>query len=131
MSINHPKKILIVDDEEDILTSLSIILRLANYAVIFASSGRVAIELARKELPDLIILDVLLHDIDGGSIVNILLEEPTIANIPILFLTGILRNKEDLLIKKEGSGKRGSHFIMAKPVSKEELLEMISKILTA
>ena len=128
MPIKYLKKILIVDDEEDILISLSNILRRANYEVISAASGQEALKLAREKLPDLIIMDIVIPDIDGGAVANILSEGETTAKIPVIFLTGILSKEEELLSKKEGGRKSGSYYMMAKPVSKDDLLEMINKI---
>ena len=127
----YPKKILVVDDEEDALVPLSNILRRAQYAVITTTKGEEAIALSKQKLPDLIILDILLPDIDGGSVAEILSQEPSTAGIPIIFLTGILSKEEELLSKQEGGRKSGKHYMLAKPVTKEDLLQVIQKILPA
>jgi len=120
-----PKKILIVDDEEDILTYLSNILKRANYQVISASKGREAVDLAIHELPDLIILDIaLLDDMDGGDVAFTLSEKPSTADIPIIFLTALMRKDEEKKL-----GKSGRRYMMAKPVTQVELLKMIDKAL--
>ena len=131
MSPLYPKKILIVDDEADVRFFLSNILKRAQYAVFSAATGEEAIELAKTRQPDLIVLDILLPGVDGGSVAETLSEDQATAAIPILFLTGILSKEEELLGKKEGGVKSGKHFMMAKPVAKEELLAMIAKILCA
>ena len=118
------KKILIVDDEEEALFHLINILRRANYKVISATGGEQAVELARKMHPDLIILDIVMPDLDGGDVATILSENPSTAGIPIIFLTGILTKEEELLGKT--SGKR---YVIAKPAMPEDLLDMVNKVI--
>ena len=129
MAIIYPKKILIVDDEEDTLISLGNILRRANYFVSTTTNGEEAIKLAKANHPDLIILDIVLPGLDGGSVADIISKDPATAHTPILFLTGILSKEEELQCKKEGGKKSGKHYMMAKPVSAEDIREMLSKIL--
>ena len=129
MAIVYPKKILIVDDEEDTLISLGNILRRANYIVSTTTSGEEAIKLAKANHPDLVILDIVLPGLDGGSVADILSNDPATANTPILFLTGILSKEEELQGRKEGGKKSGKHYMMAKPVSAEDIREILSKIL--
>lgn len=124
------KKILIVDDERDVLVYLGNILRRERFEVITAASGQEAIELARKLCPDLIVLDMLIPDISGAGVATILSEGEATASIPILFLTGMIDKQEETLIKKQAAGTiSGSHVVMAKPVNKKELLTTIRKIL--
>ena len=129
MAIVYPKKILIVDDEEDTLISLGNILRRANYIVSTTTNGEEAIKLAKANHPDLVILDIVLPGLDGGSVADILSNDPATANTPILFLTGILSKEEELQGRKEGGKKSGKHYMMAKPVSAEDIREILSKIL--
>ncbi len=118
------KKILLVDDEEEILTQVGAILERANYEVICASSGFEAIDLAKEKRPDLIILDIILPDIDGGEVAYRLSQEPATADIPIVFLTGILKKGEEHLVKKTGN-----RYVLAKPVNAEEFLGMLKILL--
>lgn len=129
MAIIYPKKILIVDDEEDTLVSLGNILRRSNYIVSTTTNGEEAIKLAKANHPDLVILDIVLPGLDGGSVADILSNDPATAHTPILFLTGILSKEEELQGRKEGGKKSGKHYMMAKPVSAEDIREMLSKIL--
>lgn len=124
-----PKKILLVDDERDVLFYLGNILKRANFEVILSDRGAEAIKLAKEKQPDLIILDIILLDINGGTVATILSEKPSTVNIPIIFLTGIIRKDEELLWRKAGGVKTGKRLVVAKPVSKKELLEVISRIL--
>lgn len=120
------KKILVVDDEEEILVPLYNILKRANYEVTPASNGKEALEALKDFKPDLIILDVVMPQMDGGELANILSDDQKTAKIPILFLTGILTKEEEI------SGKNNSQqrYFMSKPADKDELLKTIQKILT-
>jgi CheY-like chemotaxis protein len=116
------KRILIVDDEEHMVAILESRLLSAGYAVLRTTSGKEAIEIAKRELPDFIISDVLMPDVDGGDISSALETDPLTKNIPILFLTGLLRKEEE----KDRRTLKGRYF-MAKPYESEELLRVIAQ----
>jgi CheY-like chemotaxis protein len=118
------KKILVVDDEKEFLTYLAAILRRAKYNVITATRGKEAVALTNEHKPDLILLDVVLPDFDGGEIASLLSKDPSTASIPIIFLTGILRKEEE-----SSSAKSGKRLIIAKPVEAEKLLATIEEII--
>lgn len=122
--LKRPQKILVVDDEKEALDFLLSILRRANYEVISATTGNEAVELATKAQPNLIILDIILPDIDGGEVASILARDSRTENIPIIFLTGILRKDEE-----SPDLKTGRRYVLAKPVIKEDLLKTISQVI--
>lgn len=118
------KRILLVDDEEEVLEHLSGILERFAHKVITTTKGKEAVNLAKTTLPDLIILDIILPDMEGGQVAAIIGEDTATADIPIIFLSGIVLTKED-----EISGEKlGRHYVLAKPISAEELLETMDKI---
>lgn len=119
------KKILVVDDEEEILIPVTNILRRANYEVIATTKGKQAVELAINQRPDLIILDIVLPDMGGSEIVVALYNNPSTANIPIILLTGILTKQEEEFLGE----KTGKHYIMAKPITGKELLGKVREVL--
>jgi DNA-binding response OmpR family regulator len=121
------KRILVVDDEEEALVHLKNILERANYAVIATTKGMEALKLAQENHPDLIILDVFLPDLEGGEVAAKLAEDPACMNIPVIFLSGVVMTKKD----KFSGEKFGRHYIMAKPVAQKEMLEMVTKVLSA
>ncbi len=82
-------KVLVVDDEPDIVELLRHNLEGEGYEVIRATSGMEALNAARKHLPDLILLDLMLPDLDGFSICEILRCQPSTAGIPIILLTAM------------------------------------------
>lgn len=83
------QKILVVDDEEDIVELVAYNLEIAGYTAIRAYNGLEALNKARKHLPDLILLDLMLPDMDGFSICEILRCQPSTADIPVIVLTAM------------------------------------------
>jgi CheY-like chemotaxis protein len=112
------KKILVVDDEEDIRMVVERRLVTAGYAVVTAGNGRDGLLAAKKERPDLILLDINMPDMDGGEVGQQLKSDPGTAGIPIIYLTALA----DRTIREAG----GQHFL-SKPYNPKELLEAISK----
>lgn len=127
MAVVYPKKILIVDDEPDVLTSLRNILQRAGFIVFTASTGEAALEVSVTNLPDLIFLDIVLPGMEGSEVAAVLRENPKTAQIPIVFLTGIISKEEE----SQGSVRSGRHYVLAKPASKEDILAMIQNVLPA
>jgi two-component system, OmpR family, alkaline phosphatase synthesis response regulator PhoP len=113
-------KILLVDDEPDILEFLSYNLKKENYIVLTASNGDDAIEIANKERPDIIILDLMMPVKDGIVTCGLLRENPKLANTLILFLTA--RNEDYLQVASFDIG--GDDFI-TKPVKPKLLVARI------
>jgi DNA-binding response OmpR family regulator len=119
------KKILLADDEVDILGALGNILTRNNYEVISTDKGKEVVKLANNSQPDAIILDLLMPDMDGTEVAAMLERYSTTKDIPIIFLTGTLTKGEEMPGKK--TGKR--HYALAKPVSSEELLKVVESAL--
>ncbi len=117
-------KILIVDDEKDIVIPLKTSLESDNYNVVEAYTGYEAIEKAHFEIPDLIILDLGLPDIDGYEVCNRLRKDPLTRMIPIIMLTG--RNTID---NKIGGLDIGADDYITKPFNLGELKARIHTVL--
>ncbi len=81
------QKILLVDDEQDILEFLSYNLKKENYIVYTANNGKEALTAAKKEIPDLILLDVMMPGMDGVETCREIRETPELKNVMIAFLT--------------------------------------------
>lgn len=116
--------ILVVDDDKVILRTLEKILIRAGYVVIPLSRGREAIKIAKDKTPDLIILDIMMPDMDGGDVAHALRNDSETKNIPILFLSSLVTKRE-----KQSSSKRHGIYFMAKPFERDELLSKIKKLL--
>jgi two-component system, OmpR family, alkaline phosphatase synthesis response regulator PhoP len=119
------KKVLIVDDEEDVLWMLGKRLTAGGYSVITATNGTDAIALAKSKRPDLIILDVLMTDIDGPEVNISLKENPETRDIPVIFLSGMLPKREDA----EGGRIVADYLWFDKPYDILKLMTAIEELL--
>jgi len=81
------KKVLIIEDDEIIRENMSEILALANYDVTSAANGKIGVEKARNEQPDLIICDIMMPELDGYGVIYLLSKDPRTSGIPFIFLT--------------------------------------------
>ena len=117
------KKILIIDDDEDIISLIKIILENESYSVIGASSGEEGIKTAIKQKPELILLDIMMPVMDGWEILKMLRTEESTRKIPVAMLTC----KTDVKDKLTGL-QEGAIDYITKPFSPEELIERVDKI---
>ena len=81
------KRLLLVDDEVELVEMIKFRLEASGYEVLTANDGQQALEMARREKPDLIILDVMLPKMDGYKVCNLLKKDTRYANIPIMMFT--------------------------------------------
>src|SRR3989338_677527 len=116
-----PKKILIVEDDKDLLFLLAKKITDAGFVTIKAETGQEALDFLTNEKPDLVLLDILLPDIDGLSVLNEIASKPEMKNLPVI----ILSNLDD-----EGSREQaaaiGDYEYLVK--AKTDLGEVIKKI---
>jgi two-component system alkaline phosphatase synthesis response regulator PhoP len=120
----NKKKILIVDDERDIVKALMIRLESNGYEVVTAFDWAQGIAMANKEMPDLILLDIRMPSGNGFSVVELLKKSDRTNRIPIIFLTGSPeRNAEERAIEL------GARFYIKKPYDPEELLDAVKRAL--
>jgi DNA-binding NarL/FixJ family response regulator len=120
-AISLMKKILVIEDEPEMRRNLATILRLEKFEVSQAENGRAGLELARKNVPDLILCDVMMPELDGHGVLQALREDAKTANVPFIFLTA----------KGEKSDQRsgmnlGADDYLTKPVGKDDLLSAIT-----
>jgi DNA-binding response OmpR family regulator len=120
------KKILIVDDEQDIVESLKFVLEGCNYSCYCAYNGEDGLKLAREIVPDLIILDVMMPRINGYKISRLLKFDKKYQNIPILMITA-RSQEEDKLIGEE----TGADEYITKPFDLDEVLSIVNKYLAS
>lgn len=118
------KTILIVDDERDALFILDGELTGRGYSVIAADNGNDALNLAKSERPDLIILDLWIPGMDGAEVATKLKEDPRTKDIPVIFLTCLFDKREG---EEEGRVVAGK-VLIAKPYSIEGLSDQIEKL---
>ncbi|MBN1312550.1 MAG: response regulator transcription factor [Anaerolineae bacterium] len=79
--------ILVVDDDEDVLTSIVQVLEEADYTVKSASGGQAALDLIARQLPDLVVLDILMPEMDGLEVCRRIRADPFTSKLPVIFLT--------------------------------------------
>jgi DNA-binding response OmpR family regulator len=118
------KKILIVDDEMDILRSLNMRLKSEGYEVLLAGDGFAATQTALRDLPDLIILDIGMPAGDGHTVIQRLKSNMRTASIPVIFLTA-RSNEYDM----EKAAEEGAAGFVTKPFNSQYLMALIHKAL--
>lgn len=114
------KKILLIEDNQEIRENTAEILSLANYNVIEAENGKVGVELAKSEHPDLIICDIMMPQLDGYGVLHMLSKNPATSSIPFIFLTA-KSEKEDF---RKGMNL-GADDYLTKPFDDLELLDAV------
>ncbi len=114
------KKVLIVDDESDVVETIKFILELENIECLEADDGEKALYIAKKEKPDLILLDVMLPKLNGWNICHLLKFDERYKHIPILMLTAKTQEKDKNLGKETGADE-----YITKPFDMDELLEKV------
>jgi len=116
------KKILIVDDEKSLRKGIVMSLRSKGYMTLEAEDGAVGLELATSHVPDLIISDVYMDNMNGFVMVENLKEDPVTANIPVIMMTSAAQGagawKSDIAVE-----------YLEKPFSMPNLVELVEKIL--
>ena len=120
----HTKKILLVDDVKFFLELQKSFLKRTNCEILTASNGREGLELARKERPDLILMDLYMPEMDGDEACKAIKSDPELKDTPVIMVT------------KAGEGEEKGRCLLAgcdefvtKPINRMELLENVKKFL--
>ncbi len=118
------KKILIVDDEESITNVFKLLIeRTGKYEVRTETKGAKALAAAKKFKPDLILLDIMMPDLDGGEVAAQIKEDSETFDIPIVFVSAAITKQE----AEEKEKIHGGYPMLAKPVSLDELMSAVEK----
>lgn len=117
-------KILIAEDEPDIRDLVAFTLRFAGYEVVTGSNGEEAIELAKQEMPDLILLDVRMPRMTGYDACKIIKTEPGLEDVPVVFLSAKGQETE----VKDGMDAGAEEYLL-KPFAPDQLTERVRSIL--
>ena len=117
------KKILVVDDEDDILHFLELVLREKGYDVVTASGGHEALTKAQLEQPQLILLDIMMPQMDGWEVLKLLRVDEETADIPVAMLSARTEAKDRVQGLQEGAID-----YICKPFSLQDLLVKIETI---
>lgn len=114
------KKILVIEDEPEMRRNITILLRHCDYEPVAAENGRVGVETARREKPDLILCDVMMPEMDGYGVLQALQADVSLARIPFIFLTA-KGEKDDL----RSGMNMGADDYLTKPVANTDLVRAI------
>ena len=119
-----PKKIMVVDDEVDLVETLRFPLEMEGFEVLVSYNGEDALNKARKESPDLILLDLMLPKLDGYKVCRLLKFDEKYKHIPILMLTAKIQEKDKTLGIETGANE-----YITKPFEMEDLLRKVKAYL--
>lgn len=114
------KTILLIEDDTALRENTAELLELANYKVFTAPNGRIGIEVAKKQLPDIIVCDIMMPEVDGYGVLEAVSLEPSTTHIPFIFLSARTEHKE---VRK--GMDLGADDYLTKPFEEEELMSAI------
>ena len=118
------KKILIVEDTADLLANLEDFLTMEGYTVVTAPNARRALNILETDIPDLVISDLMMHEMDGFALVQEMKKKPALKNIPVtIFSAKPLQEYEDT------ARALGVNCCIKKPSTLEHILATIHKLL--
>ena len=118
------KKILVAEDERDIRDLIAFTLQFAGYQVVSAADGQEAVELAIKEIPNLILMDVRMPRMSGYEACRRIKTEPALQGVPIVFLSAKGQESEIRLGMEAGAEE-----YVVKPFAPAELVERVKQLL--
>lgn len=124
MPVPDKKTILVVDDEQDLLDLIEYNLKKEGFDVLKAEDGREGIDVARKQRPDLVLLDIMMPKMDGLEVLERMRNDKKLNRTPIIFLTA----RGDEKTEVEGLDKGGDDYI-TKPISTTKLISRIKAVL--
>ena len=120
MRPSQVRRVLVADDDPDMVTILRVNLEAEGYAVDAAVDGQAALDLARGTRPDMIVLDVMMPRIDGIAVLTEMRSDPDTRDIPIVLLTA-KSNDDDIW----AGWQAGADYYLTKPFQLDELLHFI------
>tara|TARA_R110001583_G_scaffold17941_1_gene72064 strand:- start:2766 stop:3137 length:372 start_codon:yes stop_codon:yes gene_type:complete len=118
------RKILIVDDEPNIVMSLEYLFKKENFEVFIARDGAEALEIAELKVPDIILLDIMMPNVDGYQVLRFLKESPKLNDIKVIFLSA--KNK---ISDIELGLQLGADKYISKPFSTKKLVNEVHNLL--
>ncbi|MFN8373201.1 MAG: response regulator transcription factor [Anaerolineae bacterium] len=118
------QRILVVDDDHEIVRLVRAYLEQANYHVLAAHNGETALHLMRRESPNLVVLDLMLPDRDGWDITRIARSDPALKSIPIIMLTARIEDTEKII-----GLELGADDYITKPFNPREVVARVRSVL--
>ncbi|WKN43048.1 response regulator transcription factor [Tunicatimonas pelagia] len=117
------KKVLLVDDEPNILLSLDFLMKKNGYEVFIARNGEEALDIAQQEKPNIVILDIMMPKVDGYEVCHFLKSQPDYSHTRIIFLSA--KSKEDDIQK---GYEAGADLYITKPFSTRTLVKQVKDL---
>lgn len=115
-------EILIIDDDPDMVTIISLLLTTNGHRPIGASGGKEGLKIARERLPDLILLDVMMPGIDGFEVLRELRLDSSTKEIPVVFVTGMCSAENE-----ERAKKLGAQCYITKPYQPDKFMDTVRR----
>ena len=126
--MNDKKRVLVVDDEVDVRTYISTLFQDQGYEILTAENGKEGFELAKKEKPDLITLDIAMPSQSGMRTFRMFKDSEELKSIPVIIITGMRENVESFIKRLKGFSSQPEGF-MGKPIDEEKLIKMVSDLI--
>jgi len=123
------RKVLVIDDDPDLVEAVSLVLRAKNYEVISAYGGVEGFDKAKKENPDAIILDVMMPDKDGYTVCKELKADEKLRDIPVLLLTAVVSHIPTTRYTLQMGMETEADDYIDKPAEPEELVRRVEALL--
>lgn len=121
---NDPKHVLVVEDEPNIAEPLAFLLEKVGYTVTIRSDGRQGLKAALEQMPDLILLDVMLPELDGFEVLRRLREDPRGKRIPVVILTARGQRGD-----RDAALDGGADMFIPKPFSNKDVVSGVRQLL--
>jgi two-component system alkaline phosphatase synthesis response regulator PhoP len=128
-SLPREPYILVVDDDPDILEGIIMILETQPYRLATARDGKKCMQMIANEIPDLLILDLLMPRMDGWGVIREMRSEPRYANVPILVLTTVVEDASRRRYELETGMAMDVQDYVQKPARPTDLLKRVEKMI--
>jgi len=125
--MNDRKKILVVEDEEDVRTYITALFQDQGYEIITAENGKEGFELAKSEKPDLITLDIAMPSQSGMRTFRLFKDSEELKDIPVIIITGMGEDVNSFIKRLKGFSQPEG--FMGKPIDKPKLIKMVSDLI--
>jgi two-component system, OmpR family, response regulator VicR len=123
--MGNKRHVVYIEDEQEMIDLVRLILNRRGYEIIGANGGREGLETLRREIPELVLLDLMMPDMDGWDVYQQMKADPLLAGIPVIVVTAKAQNIDKVL---------GLHIAkvddyISKPFSPQELVDSVEKVL--
>jgi len=125
--VSDKKKIVVIDDEPDIVTFLTTLLEDNGYATVSAKDGEEGFEKIKAENPDLVLLDITMPEKSGVRCYRDIRGDPGLKSVPVVIVTGVAKEFKGFISSRRQVPPPDG--FIAKPIDKQELLDVVARLL--